>query len=139
MLKVCTKANSNSIIYTIVKDDGVKNRLIMPKVKHFFASNNIREYSELDVSLIFSDIDYINQEISMSYVYENLLSEIYRDTDGAIKFPIKYIITIDKINCPQKCRHTGMNYDSIELNDTPFLYFLHIDIDEMIKFIRSAR
>lgn len=140
MLKICTSAKSSSVIYALTKDaDQIKEQLILPKIRDFFQAQNVSLYSELDESLVFSDLDYANSEISIEYIYENLLSEISRGIDGTIQIPVKYILTMDKINCPMKCKFTGMNYDAIELHETPFLYFLYVDVESIFKFMRNIK
>lgn len=139
MLNIFKNAKSGSIVYTAVKENSkIRDQLIAPKVKSFFDSRKIENYSEINSDNTFSDIDYISYAVGMDYIYDYVLSEIHRDVSGAIKIPVKYILTVDKYNCPQKCKFTGMSYDSIELNDYPFLFFLYIDIDHIIKSIRGV-
>lgn len=135
MIKSSDNINSNYLVCAAVKDSApIKQELIDPLVKRFFESQEISSYEELPVAHGFSDVDFLN--IGFDQIYKTLLTGIKRNSDF-IEIPTKYLLTLDKINCSQKCKKTDMHYDTIEINDRPFLFFIYIDLTTIISELRK--
>lgn len=136
MIKELPSINSNYFICAAIKDSSVvKEKLINPIVAKFFAAHEITLYEEVPIEYCFSDIDY--QGMTFDKIYGRLLCDA-RKNGGHVELPVKYILTIDKINCTQRCKKTEILFDTFEINDKPFLYFLYIDLVAMISTLRSS-
>ena len=137
MIKSCSNIKSDYLVCAVIKDSSAMKRdLVDPLVKRFFDSHDIFEYEELAIEHGFSDVDFPN--IGFDQIYNNLLAGINKKS-GEIKIPTKYLLTIDKINCAQKCKKTELYYDTIEINDHPFLFFIYIDLSLIISTLRSHK
>ncbi len=113
----------------------INNNLIIPRVKFFFDSKNIKKYSEIDNKIYISDLDFKN--IKFSFFYKHIFKDIHREENGRIICPIKYCITIDPLLCTKICSTTKTRYDEICLGKTPVLYYIFIDITEIMKIARQ--
>jgi hypothetical protein len=126
---------SQFVVYIGSKNNYATNeQLIKPKIKDFFAAQKITSYEELEHDAHISDIDF--KEIDFSYFYTNVFNGIQK-TNSKILFTTKYCITIDKNNCKKTCPITKINFDTIFINETPILFFIYINVDEIISFLRS--
>ena len=135
MIKDTFDISSSYFICAAVKDSSfIKNDLIKPIVTRFFDAQEIDAYEELPLADCFSDIEY--NKIAFEHIYGRLLVGITKK-DKQVEIPVKYILTIDKINCNQRCRKTDTMYDTIDINDRPFLYFIYIDINSIIMAMRK--
>ncbi|MEY4980616.1 MAG: hypothetical protein RLZZ352_2886 [Pseudomonadota bacterium] len=137
MIKDYDGIESDYLVCALIKDSTIiKQNLINPLVARFFQFQEIEKYEELSIEYGFSDIDF--PRIGFDRIYNTLLSVIKRE-DNIIDVPVKYFLTLDKINCSQKCKKTDIYYDTIEINDRPFLYFIYIDLIEIIQELRKPR
>ena len=96
----------------------------------------IKKYAEVDSNNYISDLDFMS--IKFSLFYTHLLQDINRDENGSVVFPIKYCITIDPFLCTKICATTKIKYDEICLGKTPVLYYIFIDITDIMKFARQS-
>ena len=137
MINSSANINSNYLICATVKDSTpIRQGLIAPLVKKFFDSREIKNYEELPFEHGFSDVDFLS--IKFDQIYKTLLAGIERK-GGTIEVPTKYLLTLDKINCPQKCKKTDVYYDTIEINDRPFLFFIYIDFSLIMSELRKYK
>lgn len=113
----------------------INKKLITPKIKEFFDIRNIKEYSQIDNNIYISDLDFKN--IKFSFFYEHIFKDIHKEENGRIICPIKYCITIDPLLCTKICSATKIRYDEICLGKTPVLYYIFIDIADIMKFARQ--
>lgn len=135
MIKDFHEIGSNYFVCAAIKNSSpIKNLLIKPSVEKFFLSQGINNYEELPIEDCFSDIDY--KSITFDQIYGKLLNDTKKN-NGAIFIKTKYIITIDKANCTQRCKETDAAYDTIEINSHPFLYFIYIDISLILSTARK--
>lgn len=137
MINSLDSINSNYLVCAVVKDSApIRESLINPLVKRFFESQEISNYEELSIEHGFSDVDF--QNIGFEQIYRNLLAGVKRNGD-AIEIPTKYLLTLDKINCSQKCKKTEIHYDTVEINDKPFMFFIYIDLNTIISELRKNK
>lgn len=135
MIKDYPEIFSNHFVFAATKNSSpIKSLTIEPIVNKFFLAQGINEYEELPIEDCFSDIEY--KYITFDQIYSRLLNDIKR-SDKEIKVKPKYIVTIDKANCTQRCKETDTVYDTIEINTQPFLYFIYVDISLIISAARS--
>lgn len=136
MIKDLPEINSDYFICVAIKKSSlVRNELINPLVARFFEAHSIENYEELPLEDCFADIEY--SSLTFDQIYSKLLVGIKKHQMN-ISFPVKFILTIDKENCSQRCKKTDIFYDTIEINDTPFLYFIYIDISAIITTMRKS-
>lgn len=114
----------------------INKDFITPKIKEFFYARKIPTPPELDNRYYISDLDF--KKIEFSLFYTHLLQDIHREKNGNIVCPIKYCITIDSFLCTKTCPTTKIRYDEICLGKTPILYYIFIDITEIMKFARQS-
>lgn len=114
----------------------INKNLIIPKIKDFFRVMKIDEYHHLDSKFYISDLDF--KKIEFSFFYEHILQDIHRAKSGSVVCPIKYCITIDPLLCTKTCPITKIRYDQICLGKTPVLYYIFIDIAEIMEYARQS-
>ncbi len=114
----------------------VNEHLITPKVRSFFKAMKIDEYHLLESNFYISDLDF--KKIEFSFFYEHILQDIHRAKNGSVVCPVKYCITIDPFLCTKTCATTKIKYDEICLGTTPVLYYIFIDITDIMKFARQS-
>jgi hypothetical protein len=137
MINKADSASSSFVVYLGAKNNNkINSQLIDPKVRKFFDAKNIKTYREIDAGDAISDLDF--KKVEFSYFYEKILLDIHK-TDGNIEVIPKYLVTIDKINCKLVCPQTNMQYDCISLNETPVLFFIYLDLNEILTFMRQCK
>lgn len=120
--------------FSIDSASHINKYFIKPKIDIFFKENNIRSFQELDYKKYISDLDF--KRVDFSIFYENILNDIQRNSKGEVVVPVKYCITIDPFLCQQHCLKTKIKYDIIFLGRNPVLYYIFIDIAEIMEFLR---
>lgn len=114
----------------------INKKLITPKIIDFFKAMKIDKYHSLDSKFYISDLDF--KKVEFSFFYEHILQDIHREKNGNIVCPIKYCITIDPFLCTKTCATTKIKYDEICLGKTPVLYYIFIDIIEIMEYARQS-
>ncbi len=116
------------------KSDYINQCLIKPLVKSFFLSRGVLDFSSLKASDSISDIDF--KKIEFSYYYDIVMRDIHKKQND-IDFSVKYILTVDPESCLSICEKTGVRYDAIYMSCHPILYFIYIDIKDILSFVRN--
>lgn len=148
MISENRKAQSDFVTYLSVKNNSrINNELIFPRVESFFQEKNISQYKSIAENSEISDVDF--KKVDFSYFYDVVFYDIAKNKEGKIEIPIKYCITLDKINCPQEIitdwymynevpvKPIYTFYDEIFLYNQPVFYFIYVDIEEIFKFLRA--
>lgn len=136
MISQKPKVQSNFVTYISVKDHSpINNELIFPKVEKFFAAKGITNYKSIAENSEISDVDF--KKVDFSYFYDVIFYDIAKNKEGKIEIPVKYCITLDKLNCSKNCEKSGMLYDEILLYNQPVFYFIYVDIEEIFSFLRA--
>lgn len=117
----------------------VNEQFIKPKVKKFFAARQITYYQPLKLECYISDKDYKDYKtLTFECIYDCVLAEIRKElSTGKVSLPVKYEITLDEQVTSKTCRDTQIKYDEILLNNSPILYFIYIDLKELLSFVRE--
>lgn len=137
MINKAGDVTSSFVIYLSTKNNNdINNKLIKPKIKKFFDSLNINYYHEIHETGTVSDLDF--KIVDFSFFYEKVFFDISK-TDMTVNVIPKYCITVDKNNCKILCPKTNIYHDLIVLNKTPVLYFIYVDINEIITFMRQCK
>jgi len=135
MINQKEKAISQFFTYLSVKENSNINRsLINPFVDKFFKAKDIEKYLSIQENAEISDLDF--KEVDFSYFYDYVFNDINKHNDR-VEICVKYCITVDKKNCSKKCDITGILYDEILLYHHPVFYFIYVDIEEILTFIRE--
>jgi len=126
MLDDCTNAVSDFVTYLSVKNGSQLNQgFIDPLVRNFFEKNNISDYKAIDPNAAIADLDFKKVKVEFSYFYTYIFHDIQKN-NGKASVPVKYCITLDKINCSKTCKITGIIYDDILLAKKPIFYFIYL-------------
>jgi len=120
----------------------VNESFIYPKLEKFFQDKGgIDSYEELDPDKIKTEIEFNHKENRESYVkdyvYKELMTRISKNDEGKINFKPRYVISFDQYltDFPEK---EGIRYGKLRLGEkAPILYFIYIDLQELIQFIKN--
>jgi len=139
MLDDCTNVVSDFVTYLSVKDGSRLNQgLIDPLVKNFFEKKNISDYKAIPHNAAIADLDFKKVKVEFSYFYKYILQDIQK-SNGKCNVPVKYCITLDRMNCSKTCQITGVIYDEILLAKKTVFYFIYVDINEIFQFLRTNK
>lgn len=130
----------DSEVRTIVNEE-----FIFPYVAKFFEhKGGITNYEELDADYIQTEIEFLDNSRNTSYVksylYRYVMHNISRgsDNDGRVNFKPRYVVTFDK-DLTSLIDDNGYRYGELKLGKEPVLYFIYIDLQDVIKFIKSKK
>jgi hypothetical protein len=139
MIEERIKSKSHFVGYLGIKDyDKVNEELILPKVKSFFDTRNIKHYKCINKEASISDLDfkYANFSNFFPNFYDFIVDEIHK-TNDKVETVVTYCITLDETNCSKTCDKTGIHYDEFLLYKEPVFYFIYIDIKDIFAFLRD--
>ena len=131
-------------IISLSHDGG--NTFIHSKVEDFFRENGgLQQFDKLDTAKLKTEKEFKN-DISFvnSYIYEIITHSMTRKIDShEIEFKPKYVITFDKSLTPypyhyiKNGHHQVIDYGKLSLGDKPILYYIFIDLQELIHYIKA--
>lgn len=111
------------------------------KLRAFFqAQEGIRDLSkvhEIRPQDAITDREWLasaEEGVELSYVYEKVMAEA-RKQNGKIHH-IAYTLTYDHDLTPDRCKETEMYYNCMTLADTPLLYYIRLDLPEILAEVR---
>lgn len=133
----------------------VNERFISPILEAFFSHperGGIGNFSALDPDKLITEIEFVKTEnFVQTYIYKEIINKISKE-DKKVKFEPKYVITFDRDLTNFKRDETIYPYNSIfninsldtkhieygviRLGDAPILYYIYIDLQQIIKFIK---
>ncbi|HEY0053881.1 MAG TPA: hypothetical protein VGB63_00880 [Pedobacter sp.] len=119
----------------------VNEEFIYPILDKFFKDKGgIDSYEELDPDKIKTEIEFSQKDTQesyvKSYVYKELMNVISKKDDGTINFKPRYVVSFDQDLTDFK-EERGIKYGELRLGDAPILYFIYIDLQELIRFIKN--
>lgn len=115
----------------------VNEMFILPILESFFADKGgLDKYSELDSDKLITEEEFVSSEnFVKTYIYKEIVDEICTK-DKRVDFKPKYVITFDEeLAGYGKVNET--KYGVIRLGEQPILYYIFIDLQSLIKFIKS--
>ena len=120
----------------------VNEQFIYPKLKDFFDDKGgIDYYEELDPDKIKTDIEFRQKDSQESYVksyiYKELINTISKNEDGSINFKPRYDVSLDEELTPETEAKTQIKYGKLKLGQQAILYFIYIDLKDIISFIKQ--
>jgi hypothetical protein len=119
----------------------VNEEFIYPILHIFFKDKGgINSYEELDPDKIKTEIEFKKKDpiesYVKSYVYKEVMNTISKNDDGTINFKPRYVVSFDQDLTDFK-EERGIKYGELRLGDVPILYFIYIDLQELIRFIKN--
>ncbi|MCT7950796.1 hypothetical protein NG798_13425 [Ancylothrix sp. C2] len=119
----------------------VNEEFIYPILKDFFIDKGgIDYYEELDPDKIKTEIEFSQKDTQesyvKSYVYKEVMNVISKNDDGTINFKPRYVVSFDQDLTDFK-EERGVKYGELRLGDAPILYFIYLDLQEVIQFIKN--
>lgn len=117
----------------------VNKEFIYPILEDFFKDKGgIDSYEELDPDKIKTEIEFQDtiESYVKSYVYKEVMNTISKNKDGTINFKPRYVVSFDQ-DLTDFQEKMGIKYGELRLGNAPILYFIYIDLQELIRFIKS--
>ncbi|MCC3421137.1 MAG: hypothetical protein JGK12_13330 [Microcoleus sp. PH2017_01_SCD_O_A] len=119
----------------------VNEEFIYPILEDFFKyKGGIDSYEELDPDKIKTEIEFSKkntiESYVKSYVYKEVMNTISRNDDGTINFKPRYVVSFDQ-DLTNFQEEMGIKYGELRLGNAPILYFIYIDLQEIIRFIKQ--
>jgi len=115
----------------------VNERFILPILTSFFANKGgISNFSELDPDKLITEIEFVKTEnFVKTYIYKEIIDEISKQGKKVV-FKPKYVITFDE-DLANYGKENDTKYGVIRLGEVPILYYILIDLQQLIKFIKT--
>ena len=120
----------------------VNKEFIYPILEDFFKDKGgINSYEELDPDKIQTEIEFKKKDTIesyvKSYVYKEVMNTISKNNDdGTINFKPRYVVSFDKDLTDFEDKR-GIKYGELRLGNAAILYFIYIDLQELIRFIKN--
>jgi len=136
----------------------VNEEFIKPILERFFSDKGgIAVFSELDPDKLKTEVEFSNLEEQESfvktYVYKELMNEISKNQNGDVSFSPKYLISFDRdltrykrdankypyrdIFSQTQYKEKDIRYGVIRLGNVTILYFIYVELQELIRFVKS--
>ncbi len=119
----------------------VNEEFVYPILEDFFKDKGgIDSYEELDPDKIKTEIEFKKKDTLesyvKSYVYKEVMNTISKNDDGTINFKPRYVVSFDQDLTDFK-EERGIKYGELRLGNAAILYFIYIDLQELIRFIKN--
>jgi DNA-binding protein len=124
----------------------VNDEFIHPIISQFFSDKGgVNSFVELDSDKLKTDIEF-KEELNFvkTYIYKELMNAISKGIDGKVNFKPRYLISFDTDltdyevsgkNYPNSSKR--IKYGVIRLGKKPILYYIYLDLQELISFIKK--
>ena len=116
----------------------VNEKFIYPILEDFFKDKGgIDSYKELDPDKIKTEIEFQDtiESYVKSYVYKEVMNTISKNDDGTINFKPRYVVSFDQDLT--NFQEEGIKYGELKLGNATILYFIYIDLQKLIGFIKK--
>ena len=117
----------------------VNEKFIYPILEDFFKDKGgIDSYEELDPDKIKTEIEFQDtiESYVKSYVYKEVMNTISKNDDGTINFKPRYVVSFDQ-DLTNFQEERGIKYGELKLGNATILYFIYIDLQKLIGFIKK--
>lgn len=134
----------------------VNEKFILPILDSFFRDKGgLSSYSELNPDDLITEIEFKKEKnLVQSYIYKKIIDDISKQDNGIVDFKPKFVITFDEDLVDLENKDTnvypyttifknnnGVNprikFGKIQLGKSPILYYIYIDLQKLIKFIKT--
>lgn len=115
----------------------VNELFLLTIIQKFFSDKGgIENFCELDPDKLKTEIEFEkDKNYVKTYIYKEIIDEIKKQ-DKKVVFRPKYVITFDK-ELSDYDEEKNIRYGVIRLGSQPILYYIYIDYQELIQFIKS--
>ena len=124
----------------------VNEEFIKPILEIFFSDKGeLSDFEEFDLDKLKTEIEFQTElNFVKTYVYKELMNSIKKDSIGNVLYKPRYLISFDKDltnydvsekKYPQTQR--GIRYGVIRLGNIPILYYIYVDLQKIIRFIKK--
>ncbi len=122
----------------------ITEQFLKPKINSFFKKieENQQNFEYFPYEKVFSDADFLNKQFKYKeksfvqfYIYTHLMPEIKKSNTGKVDFKAKYCLTFDRDLTPNKSE--DIYWGTLKLGAKPILYFIHLDFQEFLSFIKN--
>ncbi len=117
----------------------VDTLFLKPKAEFVFSKLHILfssvEYIGFDNSITEKEFLKTETELAKSYFYPKIFTNIKKDVRKKVLNSVKFCFTFDKDLSPFYLE--GENYGVITLGEKRIFYYIYIDIQELIHFIKE--
>lgn len=115
----------------------VNELFLKPILTSFFSNKGgIEQYEELDADKLFTEIEFEKREnFVKTYIYKEIVTDIKKVHDNVI-FKPKYVISYDYDLTNYEVEN-NIRFGVIRLGEAPILYYIYIDLQEIIRFIKT--
>jgi hypothetical protein len=120
------------------KQQQVEEGFLKPLLEDFFyLMGGIDNFCPLHTDKLKTEIDFETESnFVQAYLYKEIIDNIQRKSGShLVDFKPKYVITFDKTLTPFEAGTT--KYGTICLGKTPLLYYIYIDLQALIDFIKT--
>jgi hypothetical protein len=118
-----------------------------PKIEVFFSDLGVDHYFEVEQSKAIVDREYRYESkggVPFQYFYEVLLQNIKKEKNGevvGVGYTLTYddaLVGLDPESDKEANQHakTGLHYSPVLLGGKPVFYYLHLDLQKVLKRIR---
>jgi hypothetical protein len=124
----------------------VNEEFILPIVQVFFGWKGIAEFAPLDIDKMKTEIEFEREEDFVNnYIYPEIFDDIHKlPNQNKVHHLTRYIITFDADITNEKAGvkypnspNVFIQYGEIKLGVHPILYYIWIDLQEVIRFIKT--
>ena len=124
----------------------VNKEFIQPILELFFSDKGgIEQFEELDVDKLKTEIEFRDElNFVKTYLYKELMNNVIKDIEGNVIYKQKYLISFDEDlteykQSEKKYPHSQKNirYGVMRLGEIPVLYYIYIDLQELIRYIKT--
>lgn len=132
----------------------VNENFFLPIAAQFFMNlGGIELYEPLDMDKIKTEIDFDNElNFVNNYLYTEIIESIKKEDGGGVHFTPKYVFTFDRELTPNsstniypfygvlkdfECEPEKISYGCMRLGEAPVLYYIWVDMQMLIKFIKQ--
>jgi hypothetical protein len=102
----------------------------------FFDKGGIELYEELDPDKLITEVEFVTVEnFVKTYIYREIINDI-KKVGNEIIFKPRFLICYDS-DLTNYQEENNVKYGVIRLGEIPILYYIYIDLQAVIRFIKS--
>lgn len=121
-------------------DAAVIDPYIEEKLRKFFRAQeetgDLDELQRIAPEDAITDIEWKGHEVEFDYIYEVVMAEARKGEDGQIDHTA-YTLTFDRELTRKQCSDTEIHYRCMTLAGKPVLYYVRLDLDQLIREARK--
>lgn len=124
----------------------VNDGFIKPILLAFFSDKGgIDNFEELDPDKLKTEIEFQNElNFVKTYIYKEVMNDLKKDSKGTVVYKPKFVISFDEdLTDYKQSEHkyprskNNIKYGVMSLGEAPILYFIFIELQDLIRFIKT--